>query len=376
MTHVPPSPSVSAAPSAGRSTLYSLQVMRGIAALAVAVYHTHLILTQYGLGVTGGVASVATKGWIGVNFFFVLSGFIIMYAHARDIGRPGRAGRYLWRRFTRVYPVYWIFLTFYIAAAALGVGSPDFRWSGLNLLSAYMLVQLVPMVTLPLQVAWTLFCEITFYFAFLLLILNRSVGALLIGLWVATIIVIGPVLGTPEPHWFIHSWNLYFFAGIAAYLALQRIDPRHGVTILAAGVVLLATCFALGLVDSRIAVAQRTPMKLIVLVFPFTFILLGAALAETHHRWSYPRWLLLLGDASYAIYLVHSGAISALALIARHFSGGLLPPLLLYGIILLLAVVAGVLAHLIVERPLLAGIRRVEWGRRGAAPLRRDGKTI
>ncbi len=47
-------------------------------------------------------------GHAGVDFFFVLSGFIIMHAHTADIGKPERLYRYLWRRATRIYPIYWI----------------------------------------------------------------------------------------------------------------------------------------------------------------------------------------------------------------------------------------------------------------------------
>ena len=49
--------------------------------------------------------------WMGVNFFFVPSGFIIFFAHAKDVGRPARIGTYLWRRFARVYPTYWVFIS-------------------------------------------------------------------------------------------------------------------------------------------------------------------------------------------------------------------------------------------------------------------------
>ncbi len=58
-------------------------------------------------------------GHAGVDFFFVLSGFIILHVHAGDIGRPVRLGHYLQRRFTRVYPFYWV--VFLLALLAMGL---------------------------------------------------------------------------------------------------------------------------------------------------------------------------------------------------------------------------------------------------------------
>ncbi len=45
------------------------------------------------------MGGLANKGWLGVYFFFVLSGFIILFAHWKDLGRPGQLKRYAWRRF-------------------------------------------------------------------------------------------------------------------------------------------------------------------------------------------------------------------------------------------------------------------------------------
>ncbi|NBQ54213.1 MAG: acyltransferase, partial [Proteobacteria bacterium] len=59
----------------------------------------------------------------GVDFFFVLSGFIILHAHMDDIGRPARLGRYLWRRAVRVYPIYWICLTLSVGALVVMGGA-------------------------------------------------------------------------------------------------------------------------------------------------------------------------------------------------------------------------------------------------------------
>jgi peptidoglycan/LPS O-acetylase OafA/YrhL len=49
--------------------------MRGLAAVAVAVFHAHVILARPEYGGFTILPGLATKGWLGVNFFFELSGF-------------------------------------------------------------------------------------------------------------------------------------------------------------------------------------------------------------------------------------------------------------------------------------------------------------
>lgn len=341
-----------------RDTLNSVQVMRGIAAMAVAFYHTHLFISRPEMGGVQTWGSVASFGWSGVNFFFVLSGFIILLAHAKDIGRPDRAGNYVWRRVSRVYPVYWLFLTAYIAAAWFGFGSPEFSWAPRNLAASYLLVQLGETPTPPLKVAWTLFYEMSFYAAFLVLILNRFWGSLLVGAWVVAIFVDSFVLGRVDDGWYLRPWNLYFLVGAGAWFAFKRIDPRHGPALLVLGLVLLVAAMAAGLVDPRIDAFQHKPARLVLLSFPFALILLGGALSERRHRWRTPGWALLLGEASYSIYLVHSAVISVLAvLLARHAPADL-PGWARFLLVVVPAIGAGVVAHILAERPLLRALRR------------------
>jgi peptidoglycan/LPS O-acetylase OafA/YrhL len=354
-------PSTSSAPAPERVQLSSLQVMRGLAAISVAIYHTHLILAQPRYGGIDVLGSFAGKCWIGVNFFFVLSGFIIPYAHHGDIGRPRRALRYVSRRLTRVYPIYWLFLTLFLGCGAIGlIGGGDIDWSSGNLVSAYLLIKLVAYPLPPLKVAWTLFYEVYFYAAFLLLILNRAIGTVLIAMLAAAIALWGPVLGHDAPTWYVHSWNLYFVVGALGFIAYRRFEGRDGLWIALAGLVVLMLMGAAGWIDDRIGVAQSHPRQLIFEALPFAMILVGGALADRARAWNPPAMLALLGEASYAIYLVHSPAISALAVIqlklARHQI--LLPPVLLFILVAIAAVTAGVAAHILVERPLLRLIRR------------------
>src|SRR5690349_22849953 len=107
-----------------RTKINGIEVGRGIAALLVASVHSsdHLIQAhgEFALG------RVFAFGHAGVDFFFVLSGFIILYVHAGDIGRPSRLWHYAKRRIARVMPLLWIVLAFAVTLAQLRSGpGPD-----------------------------------------------------------------------------------------------------------------------------------------------------------------------------------------------------------------------------------------------------------
>ncbi len=349
----------------GKQTLTSLQVLRGFAAAAVVLYHTHLILAKPEYGSVQVFGYLAAKGWLGVNFFFVLSGFIIFYAHSRDLGAPARVPAYLWRRFSRVYPIYWLMLTAYILAAFVGIGHPDFRVTAADFLSSYLLMPLVAEPSLPLQVAWTLFFEIGFYALFVLAILHRSLGLVVALSWPGAILVNGLVLGGTafNP---LNMWNIYFVIGAVVFLLFRRVDARLGWPLLAAGIALLVVIGAAGRIDDRIALASAQPARLLLLAAPFALILLGATVMERGRAWRPPGVLMLLGDASYSVYLVHSPTISVLAQITHKLAPGVVPPALLFVLVALASVMAGVVVHLLLERPLLALLRHPPRWRRGA----------
>src|SRR5260221_9879970 len=91
--------------------LNSLQACRAVAAILAVLFHASVgifALDKYfGHKPFGPVFDF---GFAGVDFFFVLSGFIMMHIHAADIGQPRALRAYLWKRFTRIYPAYWAVL--------------------------------------------------------------------------------------------------------------------------------------------------------------------------------------------------------------------------------------------------------------------------
>jgi exopolysaccharide production protein ExoZ len=199
---------------AERQKLGWLEFARGMAALLVVISH-------------GSLAGVPERFWpfavplgtAAVAFFFVLSGFIIFYIHGGDIGRPDRAANYAWRRVVRIFPTYWLIFAIDISlhlAVNNRVDMPE-----LSLQPVLHELLLLPGGRLYISVAWTLRHELLFYVLFLVLILNRRAGLMLLGCWLATILYFLARYGwladlsRPPMQTITSPMNLCFFAGIA-----------------------------------------------------------------------------------------------------------------------------------------------------------------
>ena len=103
-------------PRTGR--LDALTGLRGVAAWLVVLYHVRLSLADI---VPGAVVTALGKGYLAVDVFFVLSGFVIWLNYADSVasGGLGATGRYLWRRFARVWPLHAVILAAFVALAVV-----------------------------------------------------------------------------------------------------------------------------------------------------------------------------------------------------------------------------------------------------------------
>ena len=158
----------------GSPTLRVLELGRFLAAATVAV--THLCASMGGFArapATTMFAAITPPGSLAVQFFFVLSGFVMAVAHGADRGRDWHvAGRFLWRRACRIYPMYWLALL-----GALAVFGTPAAGRALRLLSLWP--AWTPEAVPP---AWTLRYEVEFYLLFALLLLPR-VGSAIAIVW-------------------------------------------------------------------------------------------------------------------------------------------------------------------------------------------------
>jgi peptidoglycan/LPS O-acetylase OafA/YrhL len=197
----------------------SLQMGRGLAALAVVAYHLSSMFGDARHGASPVFSRLTAQGSLGVDFFFVLSGFIIVFAHSRDIGRPEQLGSYLFKRFVRIYPMYWLFTALVILGAVFTGGVSHVPKTLGDIATTISLVRFTH-ADMPITPAWTLCREILFYTFFAGLILNRIVGAMVLGLWFLA--VAATFRYVPHGQWsftndVLSAENLSFVFGVTAH---------------------------------------------------------------------------------------------------------------------------------------------------------------
>lgn len=321
--------------------------------MLVAAFHLSITLAEDRFVGTPIFASITWWGYRGVDFFFVLSGFIILLAHRRDIDRPDRLGRYAWKRASRIYPAYWLYTLVVLAISAAGAGAALASVSSVEgVLSTLTLVRFGE-VEPAIGVAWTLFHEVVFYVAFGALILNRRLGIALFVLWGAAILWASL---EPTPHslvgTLVGSYNMNFFFGLAAYGAYRRAGARIGLVALLASPLLLLAMIA---VEARSGGSMALHAGY---AAAFALAIFGAARVEASGRRMTLPGLSLVGNASYSIYLTHVTMQTYSALVvARLGLFDLLPGWVAYAGIFVGVTIIGILAYLVVERPLLALFR-------------------
>ncbi len=290
--------------------LDSLTGLRFLAAGMVVLYHA----SMWSVHDHNPGKNPLEIGYVGVTFFFVLSGFVLAWTHRSD-----DTPHAFWsRRFARIYPVH--LLTFAIAAVfvVLGIGSIDKRpWGWLAQVFLVQSWAPGPGALTYNSPAWSLSDEAFFYvlFPFVMGIgwLRRRpvLMAALAGGWLLGGALL---LGRIDRHHLdvLFYLPLYrigeFLIGVALALAMKRgWRPRIG---LPAGALLAVASYLVAWqwgVRHEQNLADAFWYAQIITAVGFAALILGAARADLDQRPSPLRagWLVRLGQWSFALYMVH-----------------------------------------------------------------------
>ena len=337
--------------------LDGLEDLRGIAALIVLLHHAagSIELPQnYDTRVFWGVF---IEGTLGVNIFFVLSGFVIAYSNQKD----GRSFReiliYILRRLARIFPAYWVVclaaLPLYWKFAPASIGEVTVSRILHDLL-------LIPYDKPPmLGVAWTLVFEITFYLLFIPILIHRRAGFML---WSALVLAILALNGGDVR--FSNPWAallssplmLQFVAGMAVcwWTLKHPLSARSARATLWTGAVLLFL-FAVGeCITGTDWVSNSHHYAVCAAIMIYGVVNLPPR--ESSVRGPGGRFLQVLGRYSFSIYLIHVPIQKILVKLALKVTGpepGIIVILMVTLLLIAGSLTAGILLGKFFEIPFL-----------------------
>jgi len=325
--------------------LGTLEAGRALAAIAVVLHHASLGSDGF---TSANYSNYFDWGILGVDFFFVLSGFIIYHVNQGYQQRISQAGRYFRKRLLRIYvpylPIGIGMIAMYLALPDMSAGDREWGW--------VTSLTLLPSASPPaLSVAWTLTFELLFYTFFLLFFVARHFW-LLVLLWVVAVLTVwatgtSELITVPLLSTLLDPLILEFVAGMIAAHVFTRLSSRLWIWPL-----------ALGMVGTALFVALPDPNRVLFGV-SLAPVVLALAMAERAMTLRVPRAFLFAGSASYAIYLVHNPVISIVARVLQ----GQDTWLLTFWACSLFGIGAGMIYHVGFERPALrwvSGIGRSE----------------
>jgi peptidoglycan/LPS O-acetylase OafA/YrhL len=319
-----------------RPRLPALTSLRFFAAFHVVLFHLYAMSILQGSGLYRKLASI---GYVGVGLFFSLSGFILVYTYA---GREWTK-RDFWRaRFARIYPAYLFSLLitapgfFYVCLKMKDVDIPFFAWFKTHLTLCSVLVPTLLQAWVPGAAlawngpAWSLSVEAFFYLVFPLLV-ARMLGLrkeTLLWVWGACLII---SLAPSSGYWLLKpdgvaqvddkSLNLmwlnalkfnplarlpdFVMGACCGFLFLRNwVDRKWATPLLVGGLLAFLAVVAL---------SPQIPYPILhnsILAPAFSAIILGLALQPGWTSFLEVKPLVLLGDASYTLYLLHSFILS------------------------------------------------------------------
>ena len=353
-------PSVSIIANSQVSVYKSIQGCRAVAALLVVLYHLGLAIASAKYFGARLFALPFSFGDSGVEFFFVLSGFIITWTHFKDFGKPANVLRYLRKRAVRIYPTYWIvFSVVYLVAQALPTFRSTVPHEYITILKSLALVPQDPSLgggtgAPVLIVAWSLQYEICFYALTAIFILSRSLG-ILASIPLLFNFVSCQIGACSFPRVFFSNplVLLFGFGVLIAYCSKSSIRLMRP-TIVAT---IAATAFiTFGLLEAVLGTQTLPVDRRLVYGFLSGVIIFALVRSEdAGHLRLKNRWMSLLGDSSYSLYLIHFPLISVMCKLMI-FIGltGSVGAFCAYPVILCACIAASLAFHLLVEKRILS----------------------
>lgn len=339
--------------------LHSLQYLRAIAALAVVYSHAVLQVESY-------ANQLYYVGGFGVNIFFVISGFIMVYISKPD----ATPGSFLINRARRVIPLYWFFIIMMGAILAFLPGlfkTSQFSWStflmSLGFIPHYS--QAHPGYVWPiLAPGWSLNYEMYFYvlFAFALFFSHRY-KVLVITLLISGLFLLSRAVDSPHPAMvFIGDGVVFEFV----FGMLLAVVWKRGLKI-PTSIALALIIIGFGVLIFRTFLFPESVAHVLKIGIPSLLVVTGFLYLKMPEY----KLFVLLGDASYALYLSHIFTLGPMRKILPPIVGdNALSPYLFVVISMIVCVLVSLVVHSVIDNWLLREERLSFFSSRQKQPSR------
>jgi peptidoglycan/LPS O-acetylase OafA/YrhL len=349
----------------GRHLLPALLGLRGVAAVAVLLFHLHHLA---GLPLPPALGMVGTHFGLGVQLFFVLSGFSLCHSTIHTVGQANWIRDYLLKRLFRIAPLFYLMIAVWVAFFWLRGVKIDLATLVLNLSFTF---NFVPGKHESIVAAgWTIGVEMIFYAVLPVLLaairglraalVFLAAAALVSGAGLAALAGGGETLAGYASLSFVASL-VVFATGIAAYHLWRGLPPGRG----AVATMALVTLGLAALLSSPLQLRLLGPWRPFVMLWSLCFggLVAWQAAAPARLLASWP--LRFLGERSYGIYLLHPLLIVLLAEPIRRVHAASLPVLgdwaflAAGGFVTAVVVAAAAATYALVEQPGIRAGRRL-----------------
>jgi peptidoglycan/LPS O-acetylase OafA/YrhL len=346
--------------------LNSIQFLRAIAALLVVYDHSLTLQNSYGTSWQQKFFNLSRFGCIGVDLFFVISGFIILFV-ANNYQGKSQGLYFLEKRFYRINPIYYI-LTIIAFVINLTQNSQPVSNSLKTLFDSLLILPIRGDINdhnLIVFPGWTLVFEWLFYLLFYLIILLKVSNKFfsLTGM-ILLLVICGRIFKPMDLRLSLitNPILLEFLLGCLIcyiYLTVRKIHPFIGVSCLLMGVCCYVYMIIYGFDDiwynKNIESGTLSVARFLQWGLPSSLIVAGCIFLEKNgwfaRIWN-NKYALLCGDASYSIYLMHFIAFKLLRLLYKE-TGYFLPTDVMVWLQFFIAVAISIWFYKVVEKPLL-----------------------
>ncbi|MBB2204271.1 acyltransferase [Gluconacetobacter takamatsuzukensis] len=288
----------------------------------------------------------------GVDVFFVISGFVIVYSSGALFGAPGAMSAFAIRRLARVVPLYWLTTTLFLVISLTMAHQVNGTLGGLSyILASYLFIPSTRpdgIVQPVFGLGWTLNYEMLFYLVFVFCLRWRRGYAVLAASAVLALLTLVPHPAVTVLRFWGRPIVLEFCCGMLLALAAGKIVLSD------------AARLALGFAAIMFLAVMPPASGLPVHGGAATALVAAATLGRRSHTppGMVEQWIMRLGEASYMLYLTHPFVMRAVAL---GFSHAHLHGYVVFYLLscLVIAQAAAVALHYGFERRMNAAARRI-----------------